>query len=270
MNRIGVIDGIMSDDVDNFLFGATLVLRNPSSTLSSNKSTPLPTVNHTIIFDLKNIESHPAIGISRPGMILIGLLSGGDYHQGLESCGPKVAFGLAKCGFGESIVEACSRLCPNGVEDEEGKIALQDWLISWRASIAQELLTNTQGHLPSKRKTTASLLLSPSCRNFPDIDVLLYYTSPVTSENNTKSARNKIEITWDNDPDIGKIAALCELYFEWGWKDRIIYRWVDQICVWYFIDISYSTFYLVSGPSCGKEWSVESSDALSSKQTRKH
>lgn len=27
LNRIGVIDGILSDDVDNFLFGATVVIR---------------------------------------------------------------------------------------------------------------------------------------------------------------------------------------------------------------------------------------------------
>jgi len=27
LNRIGVIDGILSDDVDNFLFGATTVIR---------------------------------------------------------------------------------------------------------------------------------------------------------------------------------------------------------------------------------------------------
>jgi 5'-3' exonuclease len=27
LNRVGVIDGILSDDVDNFLFGATLVIR---------------------------------------------------------------------------------------------------------------------------------------------------------------------------------------------------------------------------------------------------
>ena len=27
LNRIGVIDAIISDDVDNFLFGATMVIR---------------------------------------------------------------------------------------------------------------------------------------------------------------------------------------------------------------------------------------------------
>ena len=27
LNRIGVIDGVLSDDVDNFLFGATTVIR---------------------------------------------------------------------------------------------------------------------------------------------------------------------------------------------------------------------------------------------------
>jgi 5'-3' exonuclease len=31
LNRVGVIDGILSDDVDNFLFGATLVIRKQVS-----------------------------------------------------------------------------------------------------------------------------------------------------------------------------------------------------------------------------------------------
>ncbi|KAK1223344.1 hypothetical protein PQX77_013821, partial [Marasmius sp. AFHP31] len=35
LNRIGVIDGILSDDVDNFLFGAQTVIRNHSSTHAS-------------------------------------------------------------------------------------------------------------------------------------------------------------------------------------------------------------------------------------------
>lgn len=40
LNRIGVIDGILSDDVDNFLFGATVVIRK-FVPLSITCNTPL-------------------------------------------------------------------------------------------------------------------------------------------------------------------------------------------------------------------------------------
>ena len=33
LNRIGIIDAVLSDDVDNFLFGATMVIRKSVSAL---------------------------------------------------------------------------------------------------------------------------------------------------------------------------------------------------------------------------------------------
>ncbi|KAN0100986.1 hypothetical protein V8E55_000970 [Tylopilus felleus] len=39
--RVGVIDAVLSEDVDNFLFGATMVIQNPlSGTLSANRAHP--------------------------------------------------------------------------------------------------------------------------------------------------------------------------------------------------------------------------------------
>lgn len=263
LNSIGVIDGVLSDDVDNFLFGATLVIRNPSATLTGNAAAGvLPTTNHTTIFSSHRIETHEDIGLTKGGLVLIGMLAGGDYNKGLEGCGMKVAVGLAKCGFGDSLVEACERMITvqeDGGEDEDGKEELERWLVGWRADVARELASNSMGHLPSKRVALSKALLAsnnvptpppsvPSSQSskpksksksksataagsdtFPDLTVLLYYTRPLTSETHRKSARNKLPLAFAREPDLAGIAGICELYFEWGWREMIIKRYLGLL-----------------------------------------
>jgi Holliday junction resolvase YEN1 len=161
----------------------------------------------------------------------------------------KVAVGLARCGFGERLLEAVGRFvkCGEGEGEGDGRRELEEWLVVWREDVAKELATNSQGHLPSKRVALSKSLLSynslppstPSTTKsksksksksshpptFPDLRILLYYTTPLTSETYHRSERNKIEIDWTKgEPDLGKIAAVCELYFEWGWRSRIVKR----------------------------------------------
>jgi Holliday junction resolvase YEN1 len=51
-------------------------------------------------------------------MILIGLMSGGDYQQGgLARCGVTTAHALARCGFGDSLFEAAMSLDRTSLED---------------------------------------------------------------------------------------------------------------------------------------------------------
>lgn len=37
------------------------------------------------------------------------------------------------------------------------------------------------------------------------------------------------EPTWDKEPNLGKLAAICEFYFEWGYKEAIIKRFTTVI-----------------------------------------
>ncbi|KAG2143416.1 uncharacterized protein EDB93DRAFT_586831 [Suillus bovinus] len=215
LNRMGIIDAVLSDDVDNFLFGATMVIRNPSNTLSGNRAHPVKNAdgrddgNHVVTYRAADILSHDDICLSRGGCILIGLLSGGDYHQaGVQGCGKLIAAALARCGFGDRLLEAA-----NSLSREE----LEGWLDTWRDEVREELRTNKSGLIGSKKPALAKKIPN----DFPDVDILLSYTRPITSETEGKPTR---DITWELEPDIGKIAALCELYFEWGVKDVIIKR----------------------------------------------
>lgn len=215
LNRMGVIDAVLSDDVDNFLFGATMVIRNPSNTLSGNRAHPVKNAdgrddgNHVVTYRAADILSHDDIRLSQGGCILIGLLSGGDYHQaGVQGCGKLIAAALARCGFGDRLLEAASSLC---------REELEKWLDTWRDEVREELRTNKSGLIGSKKPALAKKIPD----DFPDVNILLSYTSPITSETEGKPTR---DITWEQEPDIGKIAALCELYFEWGVKAVIIKR----------------------------------------------
>ncbi|KAF8836672.1 PIN domain-like protein, partial [Paxillus ammoniavirescens] len=231
LNSIGVIDAVLSDDVDNFLFGATLVIRNPSSTLSGNRSHPVKNAqgkddgNHVLTYASSAILSTPSVALSRSGTILIALLSGGDYiPAGLPGCGQKFATGLARAGFGDSLVKS--------VKELKGS-RLQAFLDQWRDEVRMELKTNKTGYLPSKKPSLAASLTD----EFPSLPVLLSYIDPVISdtEPSSRGKNRPSPVVWRNDPDPMRIAALCELYFEWGVKDVIVSRfrtvlWPGIVC----------------------------------------
>jgi len=168
--------------------------------------------NHSTIYTSADILAHPSVQLTRGGVILIGLLSGGDYHPaGLSRCGPGIAHGLAKCGLGDELLEAAQSL----PRDE-----LPEFLTRWRESLRNELRTNSRGHLGSKKPSLAKLIPD----SFPDIDVLLSYTNPIISATDAGARRTHTPPRWDREPDLGKIARVCELHFEWGLKDTIIKR----------------------------------------------
>jgi Holliday junction resolvase YEN1 len=165
--------------------------------------------NHVVVFKASDFNV-PEINLTHGGLILIALLSGGDYHQaGLSGCGPKVAHGLAKCGFGDSLLSA-ARTLPR--ED------LQEYLIAWKRDLAEELRNNSRGILGRRYGSLSKAIPE----EFPNIDILMSYANPVTSE--TEGKTHRIKATWERPLDLGRIANICELYFEWGVRDVIIKR----------------------------------------------
>ncbi|KIO27795.1 hypothetical protein M407DRAFT_232186 [Tulasnella calospora MUT 4182] len=216
LNRIGKIDAVLSDDVDNFLFGARVVVRNSSNTLSGNRSRPVLNADgrddgkHTMVFRAEEFENREDIDLTQNGMILIGLLSGGDYHaEGVSGCGKLIAHGLARCGFGESLVDAFLSMEPSDFEA---------FLGSWRAELIHELKTNSRGLVGKKYVALAKKVPE----DFPNIEVLRSYVTPVTSESRGKEVDDSK--WWTRDMDVAEVAACCEMFFEWGVKEIIIKR----------------------------------------------
>lgn len=166
---------------------------------------------HTFIYTSSAISQHPEIALTQDGLILIALLRGGDYDSsGLPNCGPNVAHALARCGFGESLLRAARTL---------SRERLEVFLDGWRAEVRQELRTNARGFLNSRKAKLADSIDA----SFPDIDTLMLYARPVTSElsiTNTSLPTYR----WDKEPDLGKLGALCERKFEWGTREVIVKR----------------------------------------------
>ncbi|RKL07015.1 hypothetical protein BFJ71_g2335 [Fusarium oxysporum] len=156
LQKHGIVDMVLTEDVDALMFGCTKMLRQWSPA-SKRDTTP----THVSLFDTEKmkLDQH---GLDREGMVLVALMSGGDYDpNGLPGCGIKVAVEAAKAGFGRD-------LCRLKAVDKEGTTA-------WRNSLIHELRTNGNGHFKRKNKALAIP------ETFPDFKVLRYYTHPVVS-----------------------------------------------------------------------------------------
>ncbi|KAM4066879.1 XPG i-region domain-containing protein [Hirsutella rhossiliensis] len=193
LQKHGIVDAVLSEDVDTIMFGCTKTLRNWSA---EGKSSKAPT--HVSLYDVHD-QSIASLGLGREGMVLVALMSGGDYlPDGIPGCGVKVACEAAKAGFGRSI-------CRLKASDEAGMRA-------WKNSLIHELRTNEQGHFRTKHKALAV----PD--DFPSLEVLRYYTHPVVSQlSNLESVRQNLQRKHDLHLD-----ALREFAREtFGWDFRI-------------------------------------------------
>lgn len=146
------------------------------------------------LFDAKKTKDGKS-GLDREGMILVALLSGGDYAtEGLKGFGAKIACEAARAGYGKS-------LCSISRSDEDG-------LANWRNSLVYELQTNESQFFKTKHKS----LRIPD--DFPSREILGYYTHPVVSST-TKIEKLKEEILWDGEVDVPGLRNYVKEAFDW-------------------------------------------------------
>lgn len=86
------------------------------------------------------------------------------------------------------------------------------FLEQWRAQVNTELRENRRGFLP--HRTSLSLP-----HGFPDLSVLEMYANPLTSDGSSSVALRD-----QGNFDPAQIATLCEDFFEWGYRSKIIER----------------------------------------------
>ncbi|KAH7915223.1 hypothetical protein BJ138DRAFT_1055368 [Hygrophoropsis aurantiaca] len=219
LNRFGIIDAIMTDDVDALVFGALRIIKNSSLTLSGNKSHPAlnadgkASKHHAMIYTAEEIRRHPEVGLTRGGFIMFALLAGGDYDSGIPNIGKTTAHALARCGFGDQLLDIFHRRVSQDIRPA---------LSRWRDSINTELHTNSQGLL---RNTYPALSL-PS--GFPNMQLLENYANPICSGRNGGQGGGPMR---DNgELNLARAAAFCEDNFgEWGYRSAIIKRFRDLL-----------------------------------------
>ncbi|KAF1945329.1 hypothetical protein EJ02DRAFT_451631 [Clathrospora elynae] len=188
LQREGIVDAVLSEDVDTLMFGSGITLRNWSPEKSGNTPT------HVNVYDAVETKSGPS-GLDREGMILVALMSGGDYvPEGIPGCGPKTACEAAKAGFG-------SDLCKIPKNDARA-------MSEWRDRLRHELKTNESKLF--KRKHGA--LRIPD--DFPRLDILGYYTHPAIS-NQVGLDKLRRSINWNQDLDFPGLREFTHDAFDW-------------------------------------------------------
>lgn len=180
------MDAVLSEDVDTLMFGSGLTLRNYSA---EGKGSP----THVNLYDAQATKE--SAGLDREGMILVALMSGGDYTpEGIPGVGPKTACQAARAGFGKE-------LCAIGQTDHAA-------LAAWKARLGHEIATNESKHFSRKY----GALTIPD--DFPRRDVLRYYTHPCLSSDE-RLGRLKRELKWDQDIDFNALRTFTGEAFEW-------------------------------------------------------
>ena len=190
LQREGIVDAVLSEDVDTLMFGCTKLLRNWSSEGVRGNKTP----THVNVYDAEAIKRGKS-GLDREGMVLVALMSGGDYiPAGVPTCGIKTACEAARAGFGHDLF----------------KIPRKDTVAynQWRERLNYELRINESGHFRTRHKS----MQVPD--KFPDRAVLYYYTNPVVSSSDQVN-RYREEIRWRERVDIEGLRTFAAEAFGW-------------------------------------------------------
>ncbi|EME83635.1 uncharacterized protein MYCFIDRAFT_154172 [Pseudocercospora fijiensis CIRAD86] len=188
LQREGIVDAVLSEDVDTLMFGSGTTLRN--WTAESTNKTP----THVNVY--RAAETKEKSGLDREGMILVALMSGGDYiTEGIPGCGPRVGCDAARAGFGRELVNLAKRRDMSGLK-------------AWRERLQHEIQTNESKHFSRKNNT----LKIPD--DFPNREVLGYYTDPCTSTPE-KLMRLRADLKWDQEIDFPALRSFAGDAFDW-------------------------------------------------------
>ncbi|KAI1411661.1 hypothetical protein F5Y13DRAFT_200648 [Hypoxylon sp. FL1857] len=192
LQQTGIVDAVLSEDVDTIMFGCTRTLRNWSSEGTKGSKTP----THVSLYDTEELQKS-GTGLDREGMVLVALMSGGDYlPEGIPGAGVKLACEAARAGFGKSLC----RLKKSDASE----------LASWKEWLTFELRHNESGFFRTKHKA----LSVPD--SFPNLDVLGYYTHPVVSRASTLD-RLRTQ-SWDNPVDVQGLREFVRETFDWNYR----------------------------------------------------
>ncbi len=144
--RLGIVDGIVTDDSDTFLFGGTRVYKNM---FNSNK----------FVECYLGVDLDKELSLSRQQLISMAHLLGSDYTEGLPGVGPVTAVEI--------------------ISEFPGKSGLADFREWWTQVQAQSRSKEDDAHSPFRKKFRKSqgtkLFLPPG---FPNLAVDEAYLQP--------------------------------------------------------------------------------------------
>ncbi|KAF8057160.1 PIN domain-like protein [Lyophyllum atratum] len=195
LNSSGYLDAIITSDSDAFVFGAQCVIRLGNT---------FKVRDDVRIYMSHAIENVAEVALTPGGMLLMALMTGGDYHDGIQGCGITSAHALARCGFGDSLLDSARNLSrPQFVIFLEG----------WRRALQDELLSNSHGYLTcygSRHRKLAGEIND----YFPDMRVLELYVHPETTAIVPSGSHR---YGWlPHESSIKRITTFCANRFGWS------------------------------------------------------
>ncbi|KAF8170851.1 PIN domain-like protein [Mycena galopus ATCC 62051] len=202
MNSEGIplrVDTVLTDDSDVFVFGATDVLRIRSEDNTNYEAS---------LYSASDIST--VLGLSSCDFILIAIMAGGDYLDGLSKCGITTAVGLARAGLGRQLI--------SGLFGQSRTDALR-FLEVWLESLRSELQTNVSGHLSHRYPQLAASIPA----NFPDLEVINLYLHPIVTEH-----APTMQLIF-RPPRLDILAHFAEDRFGWGDSVGILSHFADYI-----------------------------------------
>lgn len=192
--RLGLVDGIITDDSDCFLFGGAKVYKN----MFNEK-------NYVECYTYEDIERD--LGLSREKMIELALLLGSDYTDGIKGIG--VVNGMELLAEFDTKSESNDKIIGSG-----SLINFRNWWIDYQNGIEIDIKeTNFKKSLRKKLKKS-ELYLN---KNFPDSLVFEAYINPEVDH-------DKTEFQWGS-PDLDRLRTF--LIYTVGWSQSK----VDEILV---------------------------------------
>ncbi|KAK6336603.1 hypothetical protein TWF718_009404 [Orbilia javanica] len=201
LQKQGLVDAVLSEDVDTLMFGCRQFWRSGDKGDSKNLETMQVYQSRTI---------RDKTGLTPAGMILAALLSGGDYNTaGVAGIGMKQAVAAAKAGYGDELLQACKLAASDGGQ------ALQDW----RQRLETALRTNPD-KVFSRKQPKAKIPV-----DFPNLQIVNYYTNPITSE-------TLPQINWDICPNLDILREITKAKFDWTGSGKLIRTLSEKLLSW--------------------------------------
>jgi Holliday junction resolvase YEN1 len=241
LQQAGIVDAVMSDDIDTLMFGSTFMIKS----FSKESGTGTTAATHITLYNMSNKYYASNIPFDRPGMILFAMLSGGDYlPSGVPKCGSKLAAEIAKAGFGEDLLKIIESH-PSDLDSE---------LNEWRDRLQYELEENESGYFTTKHKAVRI----PA--TFPDRAILEYYAEPVVSaKDEMERLKSRLGEEWDQDIDPMAIRNFAAEHLEWNYRSgaRKVIKLLAEPLVSYRLRLKRPVSGLTHGtlaPDCGTPW----------------
>ncbi|WFD00341.1 hypothetical protein MYAM1_003089 [Malassezia yamatoensis] len=210
MNHSGMIDAVLTDDVDALMLGAQVVVR--SRAWQEDRDTDEPVM--ATVYDRRQ----GAWRVDSNGMILAAMLSGGDYDtRGMAQCGIKTALSLSQCGYGSELLAYFREAYSATDNPTQVSSKFEAFLTTWRHKVCAELCQNRSEILPRKSPKLAEsistcFLIEPIQRQ-----ILFNYAWPKTSCTKFEN-KEKLQSMLSQSPNIQlhSVVSFAQIHFQWA------------------------------------------------------